>query len=148
MGRGDIREWVWRLMVLLIACVLAVLIPPAAGHAATAATTDQGPVDIELPPLLAPMVVQNHLSGYAYITIVLAPAARDKVLAIREKVPFLQDVFLREVNKGSILKAGDPKTVDEAALKTRLTARMNQVLPAGMVMELKLQQIVLAPFSS
>ena len=135
-------------MVLMLACVLAVVLPPAIGHAATAATADQGPVDVELPPILAPMVVQNRLEGYAYITVALAPNGRDKVNAIREKVPFLQDAFLREVNKTSVVKAEDPKAVDAAGVKSRLTARMNQILPQGTVTELKLQQIVLAPFAS
>jgi len=31
--------------------------------------------------------------------------------------------FLREVNKASIVKADDPKTVDMVALKARLLAR-------------------------
>jgi flagellar basal body-associated protein FliL len=135
-------------MVLMLACLLAVVLPPAIGHAATAATEDQGPVDVELPPILAPMVVQNRLEGYAYITVALAPNGRDKVNAIREKMPFLQDAFLREVNKTSVVKAEDPKAVDAAAVTARLTARMNQILPQGTVTELKLQQIVLAPFAS
>ena len=94
------------------------------------------------------MVVQNRLQGYAYITVALAPSGRDKVGAIREKMPFLQDAFLREVNKSSIVKAEDAKAVDADSIKARLTARMNQILPQGTVGELKLQQIVLALFNS
>jgi flagellar basal body-associated protein FliL len=148
MDRSSIRDWTWRLIVLAIAFILAIVMPPALAHAATAATADQGPVDVPLPAILAPMVVQNRLAGYAYITITLAPNGRDKVNTIREKMPFLRDAFLREVNKVSILKADDPKTVDSEGVKTRLTARMNQILPTGTVMELKVQQIVLAPFNS
>jgi hypothetical protein len=148
MGPGAIREWTWRVLILALAFLLAVTLPPVIGHAATAATADQGPVDIEIPPILAPITVQNQLYGYAYITIALAPAGRDKVLAIRGKMPFLQDAFLRELNKASIVKAGDPKTIDADAVKARLTVRMNQVLAAGTVSELKLQQVVMAPFNS
>lgn len=148
MDRGSIRNWTWRVLVLLLACILAVLLPPAVGHTATAATEDQGPVDIELPPILAPMVIQNQLRGYAYITVALAPSGRDKVGAIRERVPFLRDAFLREVNRASILKAEDAKAVDAEGVKARLIDRMNQILPQGTVGELKLQQIALAPFNS
>jgi hypothetical protein len=91
------------------------------------------------------MVVDNRLENYSYITIALSPASRDKALVIREKMPFLQDAFVREMNKGSIVKAGDPKAVDTAALKPRLLARMNQILPGGTVADLKFQQIVLTP---
>jgi flagellar basal body-associated protein FliL len=106
---------------------------------------DQGPTNVELPPILAPMVVANRLESYAYITIALAPASRDKVFAIRDKMPFLQDAFLREVNKASIVKSDDPKTVDAAALKARLMVQLNRILPPGTVADLKFEQIVLTP---
>ena len=130
--------------MLTLAVVLALLLPPVVAHAATVATTDQGSVDIELPPILAPMVVAARLEGDAYITVALAPAGRDKVLAIREKMPFLQDAFLRELNKATIVKGDDPRAVDANAVKTRLTARMNQILSPGTVAELKVEQIVLS----
>ena len=106
---------------------------------------DQGPTNVELPPFLAPMLIDNRLESYAYITIALTPASREKMLAIREKMPFVRDAFLREVNKGSIVKTDDPKSVDTVALKARLLARLDQILPKGTVSELKFQQIVLTP---
>ena len=153
MGHGGIRNWVWRALMIVLACLLALFMPPAipvraaAGPVAPAGagTADRAPVNIQLPPILAPMVVSNRLDGYAYITVSLAPAGQDKVVVIREKMPFLQDGFLREVNKSPIVKADDPKAVDAEGVKTRLLARMNQILPAGTVSELKLDQIVLSP---
>ena len=130
----------WSSLSLVVALVLRV---PAAG--AAEAAKDQGPTDVELPPILAPIVIDNRLDSYAYITIALTPASGDKVFTIREKVPFLRDGFLREVNKATIGKANDPKTVDQPALKTRLLARMNQILPKGTVSDLKFEQIVLTP---
>ncbi len=91
------------------------------------------------------MVVDSQLENYAYITIVLKPAAPAGVLTIREKVPFLQDAFLRELNGAPIVKADAPQVVDEAALKPRLLARVNQILPPGTVAELKFEPIVVAP---
>ena len=121
----------------------AALILPLGGAVAAEPAKDEGPTDVELPPILAPMVVENRLESYAYITIALTPTSREKMLAIREKMPFLRDGFLREVNKASIAKASDPKTVDQPALKKRLLARMNQILPQGTVSDLKFEQIVL-----
>ena len=109
------------------------------------APKDQGPTNVELPPFLAPMLIDNRLESYAYITITLTPANREKMLAIREKMPFIQDAFLREVNKASIVKTDDPKAVDVAALKARLLVRLNQLLPKGTVSDLKFQQIVMTP---
>jgi flagellar basal body-associated protein FliL len=130
----------WTSLILATAAIL-----PVHGAGAAEAAKDQGPTDVELPPILAPIVVDNRLDSYAYITIALTPSSGDKVFAIREKVPFLRDGFLREVNKTSIGKTNDPKTVDQAALKTRLLARMNAILPKGTVSDLKFEQIVLTP---
>ena len=120
----------------------------AASQAFAAAAVDTatlGPVDVSLPPILAPMLVEGRLESYAYITIVLKPAAPAGVLAIREKVPFLQDAFLRELNGASIVKADDPKAVDETAVRTRLIARISGILPGGTVADLKFEPIVFAP---
>ena len=106
---------------------------------------DQGVTNVELPAFLAPMLIENRLESYAYITIALTPANREKMLAIREKMPFLRDAFLREVNKATIVKADDPKSVDTVALKARLLVRVNQILPKGTVSDLKFQQIVMTP---
>jgi|SRR5579871_3017947 len=137
---------------LLAALAFALLFPAGEVSAADAAKNgnaqDQGPTDVEMPPLLAPVVVDNRLDSYAYITIQLTPAARDKVFLIREKVPFLQDGFLREVNKAPIGKASDPKAVDQEALKKRLLARLNQILPKDTVSDLKFEQIVLSPIQA
>ena len=137
------------------AIAFALLLPVSAAIRAEAAqktgaadAQDGGPTDVEMPPLLAPVIVDNRLDSYAYLTIELTPASRDKVLLIREKVPFLQDGFLREVNKAPIGKANDPKTVDQEALKKRLLARLKQILPAGTVSDLKFDQIVLSPIQT
>ena len=130
-----------------LAALLGVFLLPQPSEAAQApeGNKPQGPVDVELPAILAPIVIANRLENYAYIVIALAPTGPDKVFTIREKVPFLQDAFLRELNKGSISKVDDPKAVDTDTIKTRLLARMNQILPAGTVADLKFEQITLTP---
>lgn len=121
-----------------------------AGHAAesegSAEGTGNGPANVVLPQILAPMTVQNRLLGYAYLTVALAPSGPDKVGVIREKMPFLQDAFLRLVNRGTITKAGDTKTVDTEDIKKRLETGMAAILPAGTVSELKIDQVVVALF--
>lgn len=139
------------LFALLIVAVPALAAAPAHGPApaahapAAGAVVPEGPAEVVLPPIIAPMNVSGRLSGYAYITVAIHPVARDGILLIREKVPFLQDAFLRELNRGSILKADDPKAVDEAAVNARLTERAKAVLPAGTVKDLAFQEIVVAP---
>ena len=118
---------------------------PGAFAAAAVDTANLGPVEVALPTILAPMIVDSRTENYAYVTIALKPASPAGVLTIREKVPFLQDAFLRELNGATIVKADDPKSVDEAALKARLLARVNQILPAGTVAKLRFDPIVVAP---
>jgi flagellar basal body-associated protein FliL len=107
---------------------------------------DTGLTDVEMPAILAPVVVENRLQTYAYITIALTPTSREKALLIREKTPFLRDSFLREVNKASIALPTDPKAVDQPALKKRLLERVKQILPPGSVSDLKFSQMVMTPF--
>jgi flagellar basal body-associated protein FliL len=109
------------------------------------APKDQAVTNVELPAFLAPMLKDNRLEQYAYITVALTPANREKMLAIREKMPFLRDAFLREVNKANIVKADDPNSVDTVALKARLLVRVNQILPKGSVSDLKFQSIQMTP---
>ncbi len=123
----------------ILASALVALASP--GEAAESAAKAQDLVDVEVPAIFAPMVVQQRLESYAYITVLLTPAGADKTLIIREKMPYLRDAFLRELNKGTIIKSDDPKAVDTAAVKTRLLARLNQILAPGTVSELKLEPI-------
>jgi hypothetical protein len=128
----------------LVALAFALSVSHALAAAAVD-TTNLGPVDVTMPTILAPMVVDSQLENYAYITIVLKPSAPAGVLTIREKVPFLQDAFLRELNGAPIVKADAPQSVDEVALKPRLLSRVNQILPPGTVAELRFEPIVVAP---
>lgn len=131
----------WRSLPLVV--VFALIAPAFAAHGAeTIDTKNRGPVDVELPPIIAPMIVAQRLENYAYITVSLTPANLNQTFLIREKIPFLRDAFLRELNKGTIVKGDDPKAVDVAAVKERLEARMKQILPAGTVTALKLAPII------
>lgn len=105
----------------------------------------QGPTSVELPPFFAPMTVDGQLVSYAYLTIALTPASASKVVDIRAKMAFLLDAFLREANRGSIVKADDPKSVDTDALKIRLLERMKTILPPGTVTDLKFPEVAVTP---
>jgi len=133
-----------RLANLLLVASLAVA-PIAAQAAEAIDTKNRGPVDVELPPIIAPMIVAQRLESYAYITVSLTPSSLNSAFLIREKIPFLQDAFLRELNKASIVKTDDAKTVDSAAVKGRLETKMKQILPAGTATALKLAPIVVTP---
>jgi hypothetical protein len=133
--------------VLRLAAVfaLAFLLPGQLLAALGAEPANQAATAVALPPILAPMVVDGRLEGYAHLTITIQPRSMDKVLAVREKVPFLQDAFLRELNKASIVKADDHAAVDTDAVNKRLMAQLNRILPAGTVSGLHFDKVVLVP---
>lgn len=118
---------------------------PAPAEAATAASPAAPGTTIEMPVLIAPVTVNGRLEAYAYLTIQLVAASPGDVYRIREKVPFLQDAFVREVHARSIASSDDPKTVDLPALKERFAARIEAVAGPGLVAELRFQQAVVSP---
>ena len=104
----------------------------------------QGVSDIEIPALFAPLIVEGTLRNYAYLSILVTPVTRDRVFIIREKMPFLRDAILRELNKSTIVKDGSPDKVDEEAIKTLIAARLNKILPAGTIKEVKIGQVIIS----
>lgn len=135
---------IFRAPILVLISLLALTGPLAAAEPQPAV---EGPVNVEMPPVMAPMSVAGRLQGYAYFTVSLLPGDRNKLLVVREKMPFLQDAFLRELNGASIVKESDPAAVDKDALKARLMVRLAQVLPAGTVNDLEFLKIELVPLT-
>jgi hypothetical protein len=86
--------------------------------------------NVELPFLIAPMAVDGKLTGYAYISSKVVTTSRDASLEVRNKIPFIQDAFVRDVNAEPICKANDPKVVDNAALIARLNADVKRIVGA------------------
>ena len=130
-----------------LALGLALLAAPLfAGAAAAAEGGVAQPLnEVALPPLLAPMIVEGRLQGYAHLTISVRPGGPDKLLSVREKVPFLQDAFLRELNRGSITKPDDAAAVDVAATTRRLLGVAKQVLPGTSVVAVKITNLAYVP---
>ena len=129
---------------LLFAASVAFLAIPAMAEEEDS-TKPHEIVDIEMPVIIAPMVVNGRLEHYAYITITLTPSSAGHIFDVRSRVPYLQDAFLREVNRASIVKASDHNAVDTEALKARLMARMKGILPPDAVSAFKFEKIVVAP---
>src|SRR5215475_7985952 len=79
--------------------------------------------NVDMPFLMAPMTdADGKLSGYAYISSRLATPSDAAATLARDKIAFIQDAFVRDVNKTEIALSGTPPTVDNAALQARLLA--------------------------
>jgi len=112
-----------RIPALLL--LLALLVPPAA-----AATVKEGPpgTNVEMPYLIAPMSKDAKLLGYAYISSKMVTSSASAAIAVRDKLAFIQDAFVRDVNREPIGKADDPTAVDRDVLNERLVAAAQRIV--------------------
>lgn len=116
--------------------ILAVLILFAlAAPAALAGESDKAGApgtNIKL-ELIAPMSKDGRLLGYAYIQCHLVTTSASFASDIDNKMAFIQDAFVREVNAAPFSKADDPTAVDLDALNARLTAAAQRIVGAQKV---------------
>ena len=129
-----------------LAALFALLAALAAAEPALAQQKPGDPgTNVEMPFLIAPLSVDGRLYGYAYISLKVVTATQSAALDVRDKVAFVQDAFVRDVNASSIGKAGDPKTVDQPALVARLLADTRRVIGAAKIVNIELIDVQISP---
>ena len=102
--------------------------------------------NIDMPFLMAPMTgTDGKLSGYAYISSRLSTGSDASANLVREKIAFIQDVFVRDVNRTEIAASGTPPAVDNAALEARLLADARGVVGQGKITAITIVQVQVAP---
>jgi hypothetical protein len=133
-------------MRILLAGILAAALSASAlaGEADKAKEPEPG-TSVEMPYLIAPVVVGDTPVAYAYVSSKIIASSSQTAIDIRLATPFIQDAFVRDVNATAIGKASDPATVDSAALAARLLADARRVVGAQKVAGLKLIQIQMSP---
>lgn len=90
--------------------------------------------NVEMPFLMAPLSdADGKLIGYAYVSTRLTAMSDIYALAVRDKLPFIQDKMVRDVNNDVITRPEDPEKVDIAGLERRLLADATLVMGAGKV---------------
>jgi len=102
---------------------------------ATEAPQPAGPriPSVSMPKLVAPIVVDGQLHHYVYLSVTLQLNDDGQKSMVLEKIPYLQDAFLREVHETSIVLDGNPDAVDRDGLAERLGAISARVLGPGIV---------------
>ena len=138
--------------------VFALLIAPAAaaeekaahkeGEKAGAHGKEGGEpgTNIDMPFLMAPMTgADGKLSGYAYISSRLTANSDVSANQVRDKIAFIQDAFVRDVNAKEIATSGDPATVDNVVLGARLLADARKVVGASKLVSIAITQVQIAP---
>ena len=90
--------------------------------------------NVDMPFLMAPLInAEGKLGGYAYISTRLTAMSDTFALSVRDKLPFIQDTMVRDVNGESVATAADPEQVDVPRLEARLLADARKVMGAGKV---------------
>jgi hypothetical protein len=138
---------------LSVALLLALSLPVLAaeeGHEQSAhgKTPEAGApgTNIDMPFLMAPMTgADGKLSGYAYIASRVTATSDANATLVRDKLAFIQDAFVRDVNAREIANTGDPVKVDEPQLQARLLADARKVMGPGKVASVAIVQVQIAP---
>ncbi len=124
---------------------LFLAVPGLAAEAPKSAKPAEPGTHVRMPFLIAPMDADGKLAGYAYISSKLIAASPSASLEIRDKLAFIQDAFVRDVNAAPIGKAADPTSVDTAALAPRLVADARRLVGGAKVASIVFTQIQFAP---
>jgi hypothetical protein len=136
----------WTSAALIFALAIG---PAAAAEKAAGKDGDKAGApgtNVDMPFLMAPMTgADGKLSGYAYISSRLTANSDVSANQVRDKIAFIQDVFLRDVNAKEIATSGDPAMVDNAALQARLLADARKVVGGGKIVSIAIVQVQIAP---
>jgi hypothetical protein len=132
-------------ILVLLASLLPVAAFAAEEQAKPAKKTAEPGTHVTMPFLIAPVVENGKLTGYSYINSKLIASTPAASVEIREKLAFIQDAFVREVNARPIGKPGDPRTVDTVALAKRLVADAQRIVGARKVVTITFSQIQFSP---
>ncbi|HKU63505.1 MAG TPA: hypothetical protein VJQ06_00470 [Rhizomicrobium sp.] len=90
--------------------------------------------NVDMPYLMAPLIdADGKLTGYAYISSRLTASSEGGGTDVRAKLPFIQDIMVRDVNAISVTTPDDPEKVDIAATEKRLLSAAAKVMGPGKV---------------
>jgi hypothetical protein len=101
--------------------------------------------NVDMPALIAPIVREGRLRGYAYVTLQLVVRERD-LWRVREHIPFIQDAFVREVYGPGILVSDENDDIDPLSLEGRLLERARAVMGRDIVLAIRMQGVARRPY--
>jgi hypothetical protein len=133
-----------RLLIIPVLIVLA--LPTMAAEKDAPAKAGAPGTNIDMPFLMAPLKgADGKLSGYAYVSSRLTATSDASATQVRDKIAFVQDAFVRDVNAAEVVTSGEPAIVDNPALAARLLADARRVMGAGKIASIAIMQVQIAP---
>lgn len=94
---------------------------------------------VSMPMLVAPVMVNGQMARYVYLSVTLLLADESNKRMMLEKIPYIQDAFLREVHGATIALGEDPNVLDEQGLQQRLLAACGKVVGPDIVKKIELR---------
>jgi hypothetical protein len=131
-----------RAILFFWALFLCIALGAPQGYAA-----DKGPVEhipgtsVEMPYLIAPIEADGQLIAYAYVSSQIIASSPATAIDIRNKVPFIQDAYVRDVNDTPIGTSADSASLNRDALTARLLAIAKRVVGADKATAVHLIQV-------
>jgi hypothetical protein len=90
--------------------------------------------NVDMPFLMAPLTnADGKLTGYAYIASRLTATSEGVVTDVREKLPFIQDALIRDINSEPVTVPDDPEKVDIPGVEKRLLSHAARIMGPGKV---------------
>lgn len=90
--------------------------------------------NVDLQYIMAPLNDgDGKLLGYAYISARLTASSESDTLVVRDRMPFIQDALVRDVNAGTVAVAADTQKVDVRGVESRWLADARKVVGASRV---------------
>jgi hypothetical protein len=99
-----------------------------------------------MPYLIAPIVVDQTLVGYAYVSCKIIASSTQTAIDIRLATPFIQDAFVRDANAAPFSQTTAPTAAATEALTARLLADAKRVVGANKAVNLTLTQVQISLF--
>jgi hypothetical protein len=124
--------------------VLCMTAPLLAGSAALAAKVPEPGTSVDMPYLMAPITVDEKLVAYAYISSKIVASSQSAAIDIRNKTPFIQDAFVRDVNALPVTASLDATKIDSQALAARLLKDSRRIMGQGKVASIGIVQLQIA----
>jgi hypothetical protein len=130
----------------VVSLVFLALIVASFTHALAAPSASHEPgTSVEMPYLIAPVVVDGMLTANAYVSSRIIAASPTATIVVRDKLPFIQDAFVRDVNGAPIGQASDQSKVDVPALTARLLGDARRVVGPSLVDSVEIIRIQVSP---
>ena len=140
-----------KMALLALLAMAAPGIAPAFANDAPKDTAQKGEkggkpgTNIDMPYLMAPLTnAEGKLTGYAYISSRLTASSEGVLTEVREKIPFIQDLLVRNINGASVTMPDDPEKVDIAGVEARLLADARKVMGAAKIKQITVCTVQIA----